>query len=140
RMDVQSWPTDMPKFSVIRLEISPEKSHAVAGGKSPVLDHETVGSDNSSATQGSSVASVAGKKRAPTKQWAKASVLNAAATPASARVGSKCRDMRISPVRKRERKFGRPTWAGLHHALSGGPLGRAAEYGDAEGRRSARPD
>jgi hypothetical protein len=31
-----------------------------------------VGSDSSSATQGSSTASVAGKKRAPTKQWANA--------------------------------------------------------------------
>jgi hypothetical protein len=39
---------------------------------SAVFDHETVGIDNSSATQGSSVARVAGKNRAPTKQWAKA--------------------------------------------------------------------
>jgi hypothetical protein len=35
---------------------------------SAVLDHDTVGSDISSATHGSSVANVAGKNRAPTKQ------------------------------------------------------------------------
>jgi hypothetical protein len=50
-----------------------EEEHWVAGGMSPVLDHATVGSDISSATHGSSVASVAGKNRAPTKQWAEAS-------------------------------------------------------------------
>jgi dolichol kinase len=46
---------------------------------SAVRDHDTVGSDISSATHGSSVASVAGKKRAPTKQWANASVQGSAA-------------------------------------------------------------
>jgi hypothetical protein len=45
---------------------------SLAGGTSPVLNHATVGSDISSATQGSSAASVAGKSRAPTKQWAEA--------------------------------------------------------------------
>src|SRR5581483_5902956 len=65
-------PTEMPKFSVMRLESSPEMSHWVAGGTSAVRDHWMVGSDISSATHGSSVASVAGKNRAPTKQWAKA--------------------------------------------------------------------
>jgi hypothetical protein len=38
----------------------------------PFSDQATVGSDISSATQGSSVTKVAGKKRGPTKQWAKA--------------------------------------------------------------------
>src|SRR5271156_6697196 len=57
----------------MRFEISTERSHSVAGGISAVFDHWTVGSDSSSATQGSSMASVAGKNRAPTKQWAKAS-------------------------------------------------------------------
>jgi hypothetical protein len=47
-------------------------SSSFAGGMSPVLDQDTVGNDISSATQGSSVAKVAGKNRAPTKQWAKA--------------------------------------------------------------------
>ena len=63
----------MPKSSVMRLEMSPEMSNWVAEGTSAVFDQATVGSDISSATQGSSVANVAGKNRAPTKQWAKAS-------------------------------------------------------------------
>src|SRR5579863_10681184 len=62
----------MPRSSVMRFDSSAETSHSVAGGTSPVFDHDTVGSDISSATQGSSTASVAGKNRAPTKQWAKA--------------------------------------------------------------------
>src|SRR5579871_3955299 len=108
-MDVQSWLTVTPKFSVIRLEISIPMSSCEAGGTSAVLDHATVGIDISSATQGSSVASVAGKKRAPTKQWARACEVQVTAmTPASARVCSKCRDIGISPVRKRERKLGQP--------------------------------
>src|SRR5271165_5802399 len=64
----------MPRSSVMRFESSAETSHSVAGGTSPVFDHDTVGSDNSSATQGSSTASVAGRKRAPTKQCAAACV------------------------------------------------------------------
>src|SRR6516162_10153455 len=66
-------PIVMPKSSVMRFDKSAEISHSVAGGTSPVFDHTTVGKDISSATQGSSVASVAGKKRDPTKQCAKAS-------------------------------------------------------------------
>ena len=73
RICVQPLPTEMPKSSVMRFEISPEISSSLAGGTSPVFDQATVGSDISSATHGSSVASVAGKKRAPTKQWALAS-------------------------------------------------------------------
>src|SRR6516162_4582412 len=65
-------PIVMPKSSVMRLEMSAEMSHSVAAGTSPVFDHATVGKDISSATQGSSVTIVAGKKRAPTKQCASA--------------------------------------------------------------------
>ena len=61
-----------PKSSVMRFEISTDISSSFAGGMSPVFDQATVGSDISSATHGSSVASVAGKNRAPTKQWADA--------------------------------------------------------------------
>src|SRR5581483_9191107 len=86
----------MPKFSVIRLAKSNETSNCEAGGTSAVLDQATVGMDISSATQGSSVASVAGRKRAPTKQWARASVVDSAAVRlASASVYSKCRDIGI---------------------------------------------
>src|SRR6516162_5344988 len=73
-------PTVMPKSSVMRLEMSAEMSHSVAAGTSPVFDHATVGKDISSATQGSSVASVAGKKRAPTKQCARACAAESATT------------------------------------------------------------
>src|ERR1700730_14363086 len=75
----QTSPIQMPKSGVMRLAISAETSHSLAGGTSPVRDQEMDGSDISSAPQGSSVASVAGKKRAPTKQWATASVQGSAA-------------------------------------------------------------
>ena len=65
-------PIVTPESSVIRFEISTSMSTSLAGGTSPVLIQATVGSDISSAMQGSSVASVAGKNRAPTKQWAEA--------------------------------------------------------------------
>src|SRR5215468_5148857 len=71
-------PIEIPKSSVMRFDNSTEMSHSVAAGTSPVLDHATVGKDISSATQGSSVASVAGKKRGPTKQCAKASAAESA--------------------------------------------------------------
>ena len=45
----------------MRLDISADRFHSVSGGMSPVFDQPTVGSDNSSATQGSSIANVAGK-------------------------------------------------------------------------------
>ena len=61
-----------PKSAVMRFEKSAPTSHSVAGGMSAVRDQDMVGSDISSATHGSSVLSVAGRKRAPTKQWAKA--------------------------------------------------------------------
>ena len=72
RICVQPLPIETPKSSVMRFEISPEISSSFAGGTSPVFDQATVGSDISSATQGSSVAKVAGKIGALTKQWAEA--------------------------------------------------------------------
>jgi hypothetical protein len=64
------------------------------------LDHATVGIDASSATQGSSVASVAGKKRAPTKQWAKAWLVKViAARLASTSAREKARDIGIPPIK-----------------------------------------
>src|SRR5947209_11170853 len=79
---------ETPKSSVMRFENSAEISSSRLAGTSPVLKPEIVGSDNSSATQGSSVVSIAGKKRLPAKQCAaagdasnraKASVANTAA-------------------------------------------------------------
>src|SRR5262245_62125277 len=58
----------------MRLVKSIEVSVSSVAGSSPpaVFLRETVGSDSSSATKGSSVASDAGKKRLPAKPWAKA--------------------------------------------------------------------
>ena len=50
------------ELSVMRLENSPAISSSRAAGSSPVLNDETVGSDNSSATHGSSTFKVAGKE------------------------------------------------------------------------------
>src|SRR6516165_8734756 len=91
-------PIVMPKSSVMRFDKSAEISHSVAGGTSPVFDHATVGKDISSATQGSSVASVAGKKRGPTKQCAKASAADRVTKTraiANAREQPKTRSMTI---------------------------------------------
>src|SRR5262249_24235019 len=68
RKRVQVEPTEIPKLSVMRLEYSAAMSSSAA--LSPFLNREIVGSDNSSATQGSSMLSVAGKNRLPTKQCA----------------------------------------------------------------------
>src|SRR5262249_52686807 len=57
--------TEIPKFSVMSLENSPEMSISRAEGSSPFLNADTVGSDSSSATHGSSTFSVAGKNRPP---------------------------------------------------------------------------
>src|SRR5262245_65426851 len=73
-MRVQVDSTETPNASVMRLENSPEMSSCRAGGTSSFLNEDTVGSDNSSATQGSSTVMVAGKKRAPRKKCASASV------------------------------------------------------------------
>src|ERR1700694_5542983 len=74
---------EIPKFSVIRLAKSTEISVSRAEGSSPFLKTAIVGSDISSATQGSSVASVAGKNRAPTKQWARAREAPSQSMPAA---------------------------------------------------------
>ena len=105
----QMSPTVMPKSSVMRFEKSADISHSVAGGTSPVLNHATVGKDISSATQGSSVASVAGKKRAPTKQCASAWAADNATTKhasANAREQLEKRSMTILHL-AREQQNGR---------------------------------
>ena len=69
-MCVQVGENDTAKSSVMRLEYSPEMSSCFTDGSSPVLEKAMVGSDNSSATPGSSIASVAGNMRLPTISWA----------------------------------------------------------------------
>src|ERR1700692_2680921 len=61
---------EIPKFSGVRLEKSASTSCSRPDGLA--LLYCRVGSDISSATHGSSVASIAGKNRPPTMQWAKA--------------------------------------------------------------------
>src|SRR6476646_1940359 len=56
----------MAKSSVMRLANSPEISICLKEGTSPDFNMETVGKASSSFTPGSSMASVAGKKRLPT--------------------------------------------------------------------------
>src|ERR1700691_3036815 len=56
----------------MRLSNRAEMSISLPCGTPAVGNQSTVGSDISSATQGSSITSVAGKNRAPTKQCAKA--------------------------------------------------------------------
>jgi hypothetical protein len=65
---VQVEPNETPKASVIRLEYSPDMLSCRAEGSSPFLNADTVGSESSSAMQGSSLFKVAGMKRPPTKQ------------------------------------------------------------------------
>ena len=60
-------PTDMPSVLVMRLENSADRSTWLFDGTSLVPKAATVGSDNTSATQGSSMVSAAGRNRAPTK-------------------------------------------------------------------------
>src|SRR5580700_1463746 len=118
----QTSPIEMPKSSVMRFETSAETSHSVAGGTSPVRDHDTVGSDSSSATHGSSMASVAGKKRAPTKQWANASVKGSAANTsasATAREYLWIPDMEALHWRQRNTAADAGRAAGLHAAGGG---------------------
>src|ERR1700726_1673855 len=91
RTNVQVDATVIPKFSVMRLEKSPATSFSRPAGLA--LLNSTVGSDISSATQGSSTVSVAGRKRAPTKQCASASP---SGTSASASPGRAAHMIRLN--------------------------------------------
>jgi hypothetical protein len=64
----------------MRFDTSTENAVSRDAGSSPLALNfcvETVGSESSSATNGSSVTSVAGKNRLPAKPWAKAASLAA---------------------------------------------------------------
>src|SRR5262249_47204400 len=93
----------------MRLVKSIDVSVSRAAGSSPlapVFLRDTVGSDSSSATNGSSVASVAGKKRLPAKPWANAP-LAAAQRSAPASTGNVLMCFLISSFRglRRARSF-----------------------------------
>jgi hypothetical protein len=70
---------DTAKSSVINLEYSPEISNCFTEGTSPVLEIATVGNASSSATPGSSMASVAGNMRLPTISWLRAAAVTSTA-------------------------------------------------------------
>src|SRR5215472_3582283 len=116
----------MPRSSVIRFDSSAEMSHSVAAGTSPVFDHCTVGSDSSSATQGSSVAKVAVKNRGPTKQCARASAAESATNrSANANVRKQLEEQNMSNLHKRMKRS-RPGCGRVLHDASGGPRERCA--------------
>src|SRR6202011_4135773 len=56
----------------MRFDSSPLTAVSTTDGSVPVFWFDTVGSDSSSATKGSSIVIVAGKKRDPAKPWANA--------------------------------------------------------------------
>src|SRR6058998_1695333 len=81
-------PSESPRSGVSRLASSPLTSVSLRGSVSPVpgsLLWKTVGSESSSATNGSSTASVAGKKRLPARPWAHAGSVPAATDTAASR-------------------------------------------------------
>src|SRR5882672_423548 len=73
----------------MRFDSSPLIAVSTTDGSVPVFWFDTVGSDSSSATKGSSIVIVAGKNRAPAKPWARAlpacEIVNAVATASRAR-------------------------------------------------------
>src|ERR1700737_1682663 len=89
-------PNDTANASVIRLENSPEISRCLTEGSSPVLKLAPVGRDHSSFAPGSSIPSVAGKKRLPTISWATPSLRGTSSTASPGRPARKKRlDMGI---------------------------------------------
>src|SRR2546428_1231314 len=81
-------PSESPRSGVRRLASSPLTSVSLRGSVSPVpgsLLWKTVGSESSSATNGSSTTSVAGKKRLPARPWAHAGSVPAATNTAASR-------------------------------------------------------
>src|SRR5262249_2205325 len=122
-IELQVEPIEKPSVSVMRLENSPEMSTCLEGGTSPVLKAVMVGSESSSATQGSSVASVAGRKRAPTKECAKAG--DAATTARAASAAARTNDIVIFPRQTTERDAALAASRGSgSQARIGGPRGR----------------
>src|SRR5262245_27862485 len=111
----------------MRFENSPETSSCLKEGSSPVFDIETVGNDSSSLTPGSSMASVAGKKRLPTISCARADVVEAARMAASMASGHEFLNMEGSSIAVTEAAQG----GARRQAKSGGPrasFGAAATW------------
>ena len=131
RMCDQPSPIEMPKFSVMRLSRFLRDVPLVAGGTSPVLDQATVGSDSSSATQGSSIARVAGRNAGADEAMGEGVGEEVArrkqqTRSANAREPPRKAEHEDSPF-GRERKSGAAIGPPERHARSGGPRGFAIE-------------
>src|SRR5262249_4299656 len=87
-------------------EYSPEKSSSLTGGSSPLLVIAMVGTASSSLTPGSSIASVAGKKRLPAISCAAAPARDAS-TSASAGAAGPGKRIDMGLLRETLRKLGR---------------------------------
>src|SRR5258705_3683496 len=88
----------------MRFENSADISRFLKEGSSPVLKLETVGSDSSSLAPGSSIPSVAGKKRLPTISWATPPPRGTSASASPGRPARKRRvDIKILRKLRRER-------------------------------------
>src|SRR5215471_4872495 len=89
----------------MRLESSLLMSVCTTDGSVPVFRLETVGNDSSSATKGSSMTIVAGKKRDPAKPWANAAAVgridNAVARASLRRPFEVTANIRISRIQER---------------------------------------
>src|SRR2546425_6150466 len=91
----QAPPRLNPKFGLSRFENSPLTSVSRVGGRSPsprLWMWKIVGSDSSSATNGSSIPSVAGKNRLPASPWAPAEPTEAASAAARDNTSTTCFD------------------------------------------------
>src|SRR5262249_36734857 len=118
----------------MRLANSPDTSSCLSEGLSPVFDTETVGNAISSLTPGSSMASVAGKKRLPTISCARAVVADAVSpTPSMAR-GHEFLNMGNSNIAMTE-KTSRAETRQRRQAILGGPLARPGSPTTASCRR-----
>src|SRR5258705_12247165 len=88
----------------MRFESSPLIAVSTTDGSVPVFWFETGGSDSSSATKGSSIVIVAGKKRAPAKPWANAPAVGriASARTSHARPSELATNIGYSHVRREQ--------------------------------------
>src|SRR5215470_2667471 len=104
---VQVGPTEIAKASVMRFEYSPEISSSLTGGSPPLFVIAMVGTASSSLTPGSSIASVAGKKRLPAISCAAAAPARDASTSASAGAAGPGKRIDMGLLQEALRKFGR---------------------------------
>src|SRR5258706_14800869 len=124
----------------MRLENSAEISRCLKEGSSPVLKLETVGSDSSSLTPGSSIPSVAGKKRLPTISWATPPPRGTSASASPGRPARKRRvDIKILRKLRREGIEGGPWPPSSRQRRGAAGLGAPTRPGGPKGRGGGPP-